>query len=323
MSAVHSASPTPASGAALEPTSNPKKSKTTWHLHDVPPTAYRLPADGRKWRASCVSRQRVAIALARFADSNGRNIQAGQERLAASLGMSRRELGYLLSDLLKLKFLRNEGLVWTHGKQVRRRSLDIAAILIAASGVQDSQSDVQYSQSGVQDSTGTQPCLEPSDSTFLRKQGIADAMFPSDSSRQIKKKNQEPIPPDCWYLLLKYIEANLQDIDWRAIKRDRGALRALWAVVPDVDEIIAAFDQAASVRDDAAGVFSMAHGILRQKYPAIHSSNHEGENNSHEKFDLDLDRARSCVHSPKPTQAQSASPNERGIDHASQKVGGL
>lgn len=299
-------SSSPASGTATEPAFNPKN-RTTWHLGDVPPAAYRLPTDGRKWRATCVTRQRVTIALARFADSNGRNIQVGQERLASSLALCRRELGYVLADLLALKFLHNENLVWTHGKQVRRRSLDVGAILAAASDVHNSRSNVQYSPIDVQNRPCTQPCSESSDSTFFLKQGRADAR---DSSNSLKS-NQETIPPTAWDALCEYADANLKDVEWREARRDRGALRRLWALCPDVDEILAAIDVGASLRSDSGGVFSIATEILkREAGESQHAS-------------IDLARTRTRVHAAKPNHTTSAATDTTGVNRALQKVGRL
>ena len=97
------------------------------HLRDIPPSAYRLPADGRKWRAVCGRRRALALQLNSHADSDGHNIWAGRERLAKALGFSLREVGYRLADLVTLEFLHDDG--W-HG-QTRRRSLDLEAIFQA------------------------------------------------------------------------------------------------------------------------------------------------------------------------------------------------
>ena len=105
-------------------TSIPAKPKTTWHLRDVPPSTYRLPADGRKWRVVCDQRRALAAQLATHADPDGSNIWVRRLRLAEALGHSVREVGYLLADLVTLKFLRDDG--W-HG-QNRKRMLDLEAI---------------------------------------------------------------------------------------------------------------------------------------------------------------------------------------------------
>ena len=112
--------------------SSTPKTKTARHIRDIPPSAYRLPGDGRKWRAVCERRRSLTVQLSSHADSDGSSVYVGRSRLANSLGLSIREVGYLLADLATLKFIRDDG--W-HG-QTRRRLLDLNAIFQVSEGGQ-------------------------------------------------------------------------------------------------------------------------------------------------------------------------------------------
>jgi hypothetical protein len=133
------------------------KSRTTWNLRDVSPSAYRLTSDGRKWRIVCERRRALLLQLASHANPDGRNIWAGRQRLAEALGISIREVGYLLADLVQLKFLRDEG--W-HGS-VRKRSIDLAAILQASRHGQNSQTECETAESGHGQNTSDMGKIEP------------------------------------------------------------------------------------------------------------------------------------------------------------------
>jgi hypothetical protein len=97
------------------------------------------------------------------------------------------------------------------------------------------------------------------------KQGITRVMAPFKPSLQSRNAKTELIPEESWQRLTEYLDTELLAVKWRELKRDNGALRALWAIIPDEDEIIAAIEQAASVHEDAAGIFGMAAGILKQE----------------------------------------------------------
>lgn len=84
------------------------------------------------------------------------------------------------------------------------------------------------------------------------------------------RSSRQSIPPECWERILQHVRKELTDIEWRNVKRDRAALRSLWALIPDRDDddrvylICDALDQAALRDDTAQGLFSMATGILER-----------------------------------------------------------
>lgn len=97
------------------------------------------------------------------------------------------------------------------------------------------------------------------------KQGITGVMASFRPSLQSQNAKTELIPEESWQRLTEYLDTELPAVEWRELTRDNAALRALWAINPDVDAIIAAIDQAAAERDDADGVFGMAAGLLKQQ----------------------------------------------------------
>ncbi len=92
------------------------------------------------------------------------------------------------------------------------------------------------------------------------------------SKANAARSSRAPIPPECWQSILRHICENFQELECRAIKRDRAALRSLWALMPGIDDddrvqaICDALDQAASGDDTAEGLFSIATQILERDY---------------------------------------------------------
>jgi hypothetical protein len=113
--------------------SSPESVKCVRDIRTIPPQAYRLASDGKKWFHDCRQRQQLAWLLATFADGDGTRITTGIETMVNSLGISRRTIFRLLDDLEALGFLRNLSL--TGFKGTRRRVLNVAAILEAATRV--------------------------------------------------------------------------------------------------------------------------------------------------------------------------------------------
>jgi hypothetical protein len=143
-------------------------SKTIWNLRDVPPSAFRLPTDGRKCRAVCDRRRALVQQLASYGDEDGTNIWPGRKALAKALGISIREVGYLLADLAALEFLRNDGWHVSGNSVTRIRSLDLEAIFRAAAHGQNRPISAhgQNREAGRielqhgQNSSGTRPPLD-------------------------------------------------------------------------------------------------------------------------------------------------------------------
>lgn len=96
-------------------------------LRDVPPSAFRMPDDGRQWRHKCELRCALLHWLATFADADGSNVEAGIKRMETRFEVSRRTIFRRLDDLIELGFTTREKL--TGFKGTRRRKINVAAIL--------------------------------------------------------------------------------------------------------------------------------------------------------------------------------------------------
>jgi len=120
---------------------NESSVKCVRDLRDIPPTAYRLPDDGRQQRHLCEQRQRLAWLLASYADGDGTRIRPSVQTLANRLGKSRRAVTYLLDDLEKLGLLENGKLAGFKG--TRWRALNLTAL--AGRSVAQSSTDAQSS----------------------------------------------------------------------------------------------------------------------------------------------------------------------------------
>jgi hypothetical protein len=100
--------------------------------------------------------------------------------------------------------------------------------------------------------------------------GAVEISSAGKSKANPARSSRLPIPPECWKRILQQVREELSEIEWRNLKRDRAALRSLWALTPNMDEddrvqiICDALDQAASHDDTAEGVFSIATGILER-----------------------------------------------------------
>ena len=142
-----------------------KPLKLSRDLAKVPIDRYRLPKDGRKWKA--VARQRMALAewLAIHGDGDGSRICPSEKSMTHHFGWSRRKTFYLLGDLKELHLLECEpdghrgSLTREHGTRIRRMLPSFFR-----PEVQDSLgAEVQDSGSEVQDSP-TLPGAEVQDS---------------------------------------------------------------------------------------------------------------------------------------------------------------
>lgn len=103
-----------------------KPLKLSRDLGKVPVDRYRLPKDGRKWKA--VARERMALAewLAIHGNGDGSRISPAEKSMTRHFGWSRRKTFYLLDDLKELHLLecepdgRRGALTGEHGTRVRR-----------------------------------------------------------------------------------------------------------------------------------------------------------------------------------------------------------
>jgi hypothetical protein len=102
-------------------------------LRDVPPSAFRMPNDGRQWRHKCELRCALLHWLATFADADGSNVEAGIKRMEARFEVSRRTIFRRLDDLIELGFTNREKL--TGFKGTRRRTINVKAVLKKAAVV--------------------------------------------------------------------------------------------------------------------------------------------------------------------------------------------
>jgi hypothetical protein len=90
---------------------------------------YRLPSDGRKWRAAASNRRQLLEYLATFADGDGSNVQVGVERMEDKFQpISRATIFRLLDDLRELRALApKSGLTSRYGTAVRSLTLEAFA----------------------------------------------------------------------------------------------------------------------------------------------------------------------------------------------------
>jgi hypothetical protein len=86
---------------------------------------YRLPTDGRKWRAQASNRRQLLEWLATFANGDGSSIEVGIERMEDKFSLSRATIFNLLDDLRELRALApKSGLTSRYGCAVRSLTLE-------------------------------------------------------------------------------------------------------------------------------------------------------------------------------------------------------
>jgi hypothetical protein len=78
-------------------------------VRDLPMEAFRLPDDGRKWKALCKERQALAMQLATRANPDGTRITLGSRKMAKKLGFHLNTLFARLDDLDRLGALEKQG----------------------------------------------------------------------------------------------------------------------------------------------------------------------------------------------------------------------
>ncbi len=126
-------------------------------IRNVPPAAYRLPTDGRKWMQECRNRKQLLDHLATYANGDGTSIKPSLKTAATALGWSRRTVTYLIKDLITLGLLEDGAL--DGFLKTRIRAINIEKVLARAQDstiyeikapAQDSPSRAQNSQAPAQ-----------------------------------------------------------------------------------------------------------------------------------------------------------------------------
>jgi hypothetical protein len=263
--------------------------KCTRDIRLFPPSDYRLPDDGRQWLHVCERRKTLFLLLSSYANGDGSHINVAIGTLAEAQGWSYRTVCRLLDDFRALGIL-NDGDLDPRYKNTRVRSIDMEALRrlhesaqIDPAGVPSSPSGVTSSISGVTSSQNYPPKMAHNrlqtedlteNPTEDRKQGCTgvQALSVSTSSGKSKSKpvrsSRGPIPTESWDAILRHIQGpDFAEVEWRPIRRDRAALRSLWALAPEVEAICDALDVAVSHGATCAEtLFSIATQLLERDY---------------------------------------------------------
>jgi hypothetical protein len=223
-------------------------------LKDVPPSAYRLPGDGRNWQHLCVQRQRVVDKLTLYANSDGTGITVGVPRLAAALGVAPRSVKSRFEELNILGILTTAGREKTRG--VFKRTLNVAAILALAAKA--TGQDSPYLQGNLR-ATGQDSALATGQLTKATGQDTVPTGQVTRATGQLTQATGQdsgtsahtvlpplPLSPPtapqnatAWAGVDAYVRSNVQawglpsKQDWQAIQRlfeKHGATKALAAL---------------------------------------------------------------------------------------------
>src|SRR5579872_372213 len=81
---------------------------------------FRMPTDGRKWKAAAGNRKTLMIQLAGYANADGTSIRPSTKTLADQTGFSRRKVCRLLDDLKVLGFCEKVGRYGQRGAAIRK-----------------------------------------------------------------------------------------------------------------------------------------------------------------------------------------------------------
>lgn len=162
-------------------------------LRNVPLEKYRLPKDGRKWKA--IARDRMALAewLATYGDADGSRIHPSVNSMIRHFGWSHGKNAYLLNDLEELDLLVAEGLTSEHG--TRRRRMNLSAFIgecwtpATRPEVQDSEQESNVTLDTTVTQTGPQKVNGESNHRFSRKLPEPTPMI-ALSPRTIGEKKQ-------------------------------------------------------------------------------------------------------------------------------------
>ncbi len=123
----------------------------------LPIEYFRLPSDGRKWKAAASARKTLAVQLAGYADPDGTSIRPSIKTLAEQTGFSRAKVCRLMDDLKELRFMERTGRYGQRGAAIRRLMLPDRPSSIPAetASLREQDSVVRVSDSilGVSDSS--------------------------------------------------------------------------------------------------------------------------------------------------------------------------
>jgi hypothetical protein len=86
----------------------------------IPIEVFRMPTDGRKWKAAAGNRKTLMMQLAGYANADGTSIRPSTKTLADQTGFSRRKVCRLLDDLKVLGFCERVGRYGQRGAAIRK-----------------------------------------------------------------------------------------------------------------------------------------------------------------------------------------------------------
>ena len=86
----------------------------------IPIEVFRIPTDGRKWKAAASNRKTLMIQLAGYANADGTSIRPSTKTLADQTGFSRRKVCRLLDDLKVLGLCERVGRYGQRGAAIRK-----------------------------------------------------------------------------------------------------------------------------------------------------------------------------------------------------------
>jgi hypothetical protein len=89
----------------------------------IPIEVFRIPTDGRKWKAAAGNRKTLMMQLAGYANADGTSIRPSTKTLADQTGFSRRKVCRLLDDLKVLGLCERVGRYGQRGAAIRRLML--------------------------------------------------------------------------------------------------------------------------------------------------------------------------------------------------------
>ena len=117
----------------------PSKLGTVRKITDLSPACYRLSSDGRKWKALCEARQKLANWLALKGNPDGTSIHPGIKKMAKVALWSRSKVFYVLEDLRLIGCIVNEEKLFSERGTALRR-FDVGPLLHAHKILEQGQS---------------------------------------------------------------------------------------------------------------------------------------------------------------------------------------
>ena len=241
------------------------------------------------------------VVLCKYADNEKHDAFPGHAKIATVAKMSRSSVKRALAELVseKLVSIRKMG---RKGQEHNHYTLLFPASIQARTG------GMVPTEPRVSQNRGRSPQSPELDSGYLdsetknKKHGVVDTTSVSNSLSFKRKRSSTPSraveistagkskadprrssrgawSPDEWRRLLEHLrKLQFEDIDWRHIKRDRGALRSLFPLVVSVEDkvqaVCDALDESVNHLGDyapAEQMFSVTTEILEREYGASRS----------------------------------------------------